>query len=363
MRRPRRGSLWLAAPLLLLSAAPWEASAVTLGKRDSLDSLDLGWGREDDYYRKSDGLYCKKCPAGTYLTKECEEQRGSSTCEPCGLGEYMEYPNALLSCQECSKCKEDQVELSPCQPQRNTVCACSNGTFCPPEHPCEMCQKCQPRCPKGQVMLKPCTPYSDLQCGPYTAAFPSYLKALTGIVAIAVIVTGIAVCCWKCRCSSPGDGRPSCKNPLETVKMLWCKTENVGTEDNNANTETERDRAAERQEMLPSRSERPWRTLVPAPETEPSQVLKSYFYTFGRKVPRDDWKRFGHSLNLEDNDITTGKTLDDFYDMMRRWQNREGSKASVNTLLDTLERLSLGGVAEDICDTLVREGRFQYETS
>lgn len=80
-------------------------------------------------------------------------------------------------------------------------------------------------------------------------------------------------------------------------------------------------------------------------------------------MPRDDWKRFGHSLNLEDIDITTGKCLDDFYEMMRRWQNREGSQASVNTLLDTLERLSLGGVAEDICETLVQGGRFQYETS
>lgn len=80
-------------------------------------------------------------------------------------------------------------------------------------------------------------------------------------------------------------------------------------------------------------------------------------------MPRDDWKRFGRSLNLEDIDIPTGQCLDDFYEMMRRWQNREGSKASVNTLLDTLERLSLGGVAEDICETLVREERFQYDTS
>lgn len=38
----------------------------------------------------------------------------------------------------------DQVELSPCRADRNTQCACKNGTFCSPDHPCEMCQKCQP---------------------------------------------------------------------------------------------------------------------------------------------------------------------------------------------------------------------------
>ncbi|XP_064587032.1 tumor necrosis factor receptor superfamily member 10B [Zonotrichia leucophrys gambelii] len=417
MRWHRRGWLWLwlclpALPLLLTQAAPWEASAVALRKRDSLDSLDLRW--EDDYYRKSDGVYCKKCPAGTHLIKECEEQGGSSTCQSCGPGEYMEYPNTFPSCQECSKCREDQVELSPCQPQRNTVCACRNGTFCPPEHPCEMCQKCQPRCPDGQVVLKPCTPTSDLECGPDTATFPSYLTGgiIAGIVIVILIAIGIgigtALCCWKQPCSSPGDESPSSKKPFEIVlqKLRRCKRENSGREDNIPNERTERQLrerlAIERQvplgqrervsncccslvgavghchcrsgtvipgvtlslqEMLPSKSERLWRTLVPPPGTEPSQALKSTFYTFGKKVPRDDWRRFGLNLNLEDIDIPMGQSLDDFYNMMRRWQNREGSKASVNTLLDTLDRLSLGGVAEDICKTLVQERGFEYETS
>ncbi|XP_058676323.1 tumor necrosis factor receptor superfamily member 10A-like isoform X3 [Ammospiza caudacuta] len=375
MRWHRRGWLWLclAAPLLLpTQAAPWEASAVALRKRDSLDSLDLRW--EDDYYRKSDGVYCKKCPAGTHLIKECEEQGGSSTCEPCGLGEYMEYPNTFPSCQECSKCREDQVELSPCQPQRNTVCACRNGTFCPPEHPCEMCQKCQPRCPDGQVVLKPCTPTSDLQCGPDTATFPSYLTG--GIIAGIVIATGIGIvigiavcCCCKHHCSSPGDRSPSSKTPFEIFqKLWWCKSkrENSGREDNIPNERTERERherAAERQEMLPSKSERPWRTLVPPPGTEPIKALRDTFYTFAEKVPMDYWRRFGLKLNLQDIDIPMGRSPDDFYNMMCRWHNRVGSKASVNTLLDTLELLKLGGVAENLCKTLVQEQGFQYETS
>ncbi|XP_038016253.1 tumor necrosis factor receptor superfamily member 10B-like isoform X2 [Motacilla alba alba] len=370
MRRPRRRCL---PALLLVTAAALGANAVTLRKRDSLDSLDspLGWGGEDDYYRKSDGLYCRKCPAGEYIAKECEEHKGSGKCESCRAGEYMEYPNAFQWCRDCSQCREDQVELSPCQTTKNTVCACRNGTFCPPDHPCEMCQKCQPRCPEGQVVLKPCTPDSDLQCGPDTDTSRSYLKVIIPVTLgiIAVILLGI-VFYRKQLCSSPGDGRPSSRKPYEMSsmfqKLLWCKTENVGAEDNITNTHVERHQqhtAAERQEMLPSGNERPWRSLVPAPEDTTGEMLRRSFYIFARKVPIEDWKRFGHSLNLEDNDIATVNSQDDFYNMLRKWQNREGSKASVHTLLDTLDWLSLGGVAEEISLMLIQNGLFQDATS
>ncbi|KAF2987056.1 hypothetical protein EK904_004804 [Melospiza melodia maxima] len=115
--------------------------------------------------------------------------------------------------------------------------------------------------------------------------------------------------------------------------------------------------------MLPTKSERPWRTLVPPPGTEPVKALRDTFDTFAEKVPVDYWRRFGLRLNLLEIDIPTGRTPDDFYNMMCRWHNRVGSKASVNTLLDTLERLKLGGVAENLCKTLVQEQGFQYETS
>ncbi|XP_009097940.3 tumor necrosis factor receptor superfamily member 10A isoform X1 [Serinus canaria] len=364
MRWPRRRSVPV---LLLVTVVYLGANAVTLRRRDSLDSLDLGWLGEDDYYRKSDGLYCKKCPAGTYISQECEEQRGPSTCVSCRAREYMEYPNAFHSCQECSVCREDQVELSPCQPQRNTVCVCRNGTFCPPEHPCEMCQKCQPRCPEGQVVLKPCTPYSDLQCGPDLDSSSTYPKILIPVIVGMIVILIVIAVCWKRPCNPPEDGRPSSPTAYERVnsmfqKLPWCKRENVGTGDNITNTQTEReqrDRAPERQEMLPSETERPWSSLVPAPGYDPCNALQRSFYIFGRKVLRENWKIFGRSLNLEEIDIPLGWSLDDFYQMMLTWQNREGSKASVTTLLDTLERLRLRGAAEKICDTLVQEGYFQ----
>lgn len=77
----------------------------------------------------------------------------------------------------------------------------------------------------------------------------------------------------------------------------------------------------------------------------------------------NDWKRFGRRLCLEENDIVMVMSNDAFYDMLYKWHSREGSKASLNTLLDTLDQLHLGGVAEKIISMVLQNGTYQYETS
>ncbi|XP_048143437.1 tumor necrosis factor receptor superfamily member 10B [Corvus hawaiiensis] len=362
MRRLRRRCLPL---LLLVTAATLGTSAVTPRSRDSLDLLDQGWGGKDDYYLAANGLSCQKCPPGTYVAEECKEQNSSGKCVPCEDGEYMEYPNALRQCRDCRKCREDQVEVNGCQPIRNTVCACRNGTFCPPDHPCEMCQKCQPRCPEGQVVLKPCTPYSDLQCGPATDTGSTHSWTIPVAVAVAILLLA-AICFWWCCCRSPGDGRRSSRRPYEMVTSMFRKLPwYTGTEDNSINERLQSQQQHPVAEPLvpQSGSERPKRKLVPAPETDPKRVLRLSFYIFAKKIPMDNWRRFGRNLHLEENDIVLDRTEDAFYQMLYKWQNREGTKASVNTLLETLDQLHLGGVAEDISSTLVNNGTFQYETS
>uniref|UniRef100_A0A8C3QXM4 Uncharacterized protein n=1 Tax=Cyanoderma ruficeps TaxID=181631 RepID=A0A8C3QXM4_9PASS len=366
MRPPRR-RLLASLPLLLVVAA-YGTGAVSLRKRDSLDGA---WGGEHGYYTKSDGLYsCQKCPPGTYLAGECQEQNGSSRCEPCGYGEYMEYPSAFPSCRDCSKCREDQVEQSPCQPDKNTVCVCRNGTFCPPEHPCEMCQKCQPRCPEGQTVQKPCRPDRDLQCGPATdTTVPLYIRVLSGLVTCVVVIV-IVLCLWKCCCSSPGDGTPSNRWPYRMVtsmfqKLLWYRRVNTGAEDNatNHNLQSQQPDIEPPLVVPPSESGNCRKKLVPVPGKDPTQALKDTFYLFAEKIPRNCWKKFGRKLCLEENDVVMIMDNDAFFDMLYRWLSREGSRASLNTLLDTLDQLHLGGVAEKISSVVLQDGTFQYETS
>ncbi|NXB06568.1 TR10A factor, partial [Cnemophilus loriae] len=309
------------------------------------------------------------------------EQNSSGRCEPCRHGEYMEYPNAFQWCRDCWKCREDQVELSHCQPVRNTECACRNGTFCPPDHPCEMCQKCRPRCPEGQVVLKPCTPHSDLQCGPATDTGTAYLWA---IIPGAVILFVMVFCIWKHCCSSPG----GCRGPPEHPPWPGAGAGPLGemVKDGKICSLQSLQSSEDLTLMLSKHSSclphlgaccHPrarkhgypgdgwWRRLVPVTGNGPFKVneLRRTFYIFAKKVPKEDWKKFGRSLDLEENDIVMDMSDDAFYEMLSKWLSMEGSKSSVNTLLETLDRLHLGGVAEDIAYTLVQSGHFQYETS
>lgn len=85
-------------------------------------------------------------------------------------------------------------------------------------------------------------------------------------------------------------------------------------------------------------------------------------------MPFKDWKRYGRALDLLENDLALAEMNDKysqepFFQMLNTWQNRQGMSASVNTLLEALHRIDLGGIAEDISCKLVQQGSFQYQVS
>ncbi|KAM6036241.1 tumor necrosis factor receptor superfamily member 10A-like [Theristicus caerulescens] len=418
---PRRRWLLL---VVVVVAAVLGTAAVALNRRDKLDPLDANREGEEFYQVQDSDLYCKKCPAGTYVAEHCKEKNGSSKCLPCKEDEYIEYPNDFSKCLGCRTCREDQVELRPCRAISDTQCACRNGTFCSPDHPCEMCQKCRPRCAKDEVELAPCTPHSDRQCGPPTDTFSgssskwgaagggetSYNLIMIITVVAAVVILLVVVSVWKCCCRrrSP-DGRvdavavdgipegpvsalPSRDHPTQLVsasllpqdyliRKLGYQSGGLGTQDNIRNELFSRD------QLLPGvtgsvtpsapglqvtgprtsySSVQPRRNLVPVEGKDPVSLLRRSFEIFARDVPPKDWKRFGRALDLLENDIALAEmndkySLEPFFQMLNMWQNREGMNASVNTLLETLHEIKLGGVAEDISSKLVQQGSFQYE--
>ncbi|XP_074899661.1 tumor necrosis factor receptor superfamily member 10A-like isoform X5 [Buteo buteo] len=384
---PRRRCLPLL--LLLFADASLGAAAAALNRRDKLDALDRSRGGEEFYQDPDSGRYCKKCPAGTYVAEQCKEQNGSSRCLPCKEDEYIEYPNSFTKCLGCRTCREDQVELSPCQAVRDTQCACKNGTFCSPDHPCEMCQKCRPQCPKDEVEQAPCTPHSDRQCGPPTGTFSglsnNLIVTIVGVVCVVVLVLPLLV--WKCCCRrSPGDGRDLSGKSCSVMDYLWRQLTryqrgSLGTQDNIRNERFSRDQLLPRApglvtpsapgpEVVPPRSShpsvKPRRNLVPVEGKDPVILLRLSFDIFAREVPCKDWKRFGRALELLENDIALAEmndrySLEPFFQMLNTWQNRQGMNASVNTLLETLHQINLGGIAEDISSKLVQQGSFQYE--
>ncbi|KFO92370.1 Tumor necrosis factor receptor superfamily member 10B, partial [Buceros rhinoceros silvestris] len=324
--------------------------------------------------------YCRKCPAGTYVLDHCKEQNGSSVCSRCQRNEFTEYPNDLSKCLRCRVCREDQVELSPCQADRNTQCACRNGTFCSPDHPCEMCQKCQPRCPQGKVELTPCMPHSDRQCGPPTST-PGLCSCwrkgdgvIVGISLGAVVcVLLVLYCLEKCYFRrSPGELR------VQGVPLERSPWGTQGTQDNIRNEQFSQDqllpkalgsvspRAPRVEATVPVTSAVPRRNLVPVQGKDPITLLRQSFYVFGQVVPLDKWKRFGRGLDLMENDIDIALkewSQENFFQMLNAWLYKQGTNASVNMLLETLLQMNLGGAAEVISTRLVQQGLFRHEVS
>ncbi|NXL40181.1 TR10B factor, partial [Glaucidium brasilianum] len=321
---------------------------------------------------------------GTYVA----EQNGSSKCLPCKEDEYTEYPNDFSKCLGCRTCREDQVQLSPCQAVRDTQCACRNGTFCSPDHPCEMCQKCRPRCPKDEVEQAPCTPHSDRQCGPPTDTFSGSSNNWIMISLVVVLPTLLILALiWMYCCRRPpGELRVVGASLLwqdYLLRQLRYQRGGLGTQDNIRNEQFSRDQllptasglvtpSAPGLEVAVPRSSdpsvKPRRNLVPVPGKDPVTLLRRSFDIFARDVPYKDWKRFGRALDLLENDIVLAEmndkySLEPFFQMLNTWQNRQGMDASVNTLLETLHQINLGGTAEDISSKLVQQGYFHYEVS
>ncbi|NXL84792.1 TR10B factor, partial [Alectura lathami] len=359
------------------------SAAAVRERRDKVDLLEPG---EDFYQVQDGGWYCKKCPA-----EPCKVPNGSSTCLPCKEDKYIEYPSGFTECLGCRTCREDQVQLSPCNATRDTQCVCRNGTFCSPDHPCEMCQKCRPRCPKGQVEIAPCTPHSDLQCGPPTDTSSSNQGIIWAIVLPCVFLLVSLVLLWRCCCSqrAAGDsGHLSRKsgNVLGYLvqQLTKCRWGGLGTRDNNINAQRDQDQqllsavpgsqvpsAPGLEEMAPRTSNpnvKTWTNLVPVAGEDPIIVLQRSFDTFIRDIPPKYWRGYVRRLGLTENDIDLAEMQNRYmqeasFQMLVTWMQKLGSSASVNTLLETLRSMDLGGVAESISSKLVQLEFFQYEVS
>lgn len=252
-----------------------------------------------------------------------------------------------------------------------------------------MCQKCQTECPKGQVRLAPCTQHSDLLCGPplEISSSSSTLWIIITFTVLLAVILGLVLVFWK-RCSSrhhgAGDDGELSWKPSAVVNRLL---QRLGIQDNRCNEQIYQNQ--QQQELLftaqgsevphgvemegterrtPDPKVETQRKLVPVLGENPIALLHRSFNTFVDYVPFPEWKRFGRALDLQENDLYLAEQHDrvscePFYQMLNTWLNQQGSKASVNTLLETLPRIGLSGVADIIASELISKGYFQYEVS
>lgn len=121
---------------------------------------------------QNSSICCTKCHKGTYLYNDCPAPGRDTDCKECENGTYTAIENFLRQCLSCSKCRNemDQVELSPCMVDQNTVCGCrknqyqeslGNGIF--------RCRNCSP-CLNGTVHIF-CSEKQNTVCTCHTGFF------------------------------------------------------------------------------------------------------------------------------------------------------------------------------------------------
>ncbi|KAM9165612.1 tumor necrosis factor receptor superfamily member 10A-like [Pangshura tecta] len=443
--------------LLCLLAHETKSASVSLAQDPEgpqLIPVALSRSTEDSKFYQHEDHLCRKCPAGFHVEKHCVTSNTSGKCSRCEEGaEFTEYPNALPKCLTCRVCRKDEVQLSRCNSSKNTQCTCKNGTFCSPDHPCEICQRCRLRCPEGDVQVSSCTPRSDIQCahptGPPPAAGGFAVWTVVGIVALVILILLVASCWYRYRycCNSSSGGlwggndsvqawlqasspsfctRSLCKEKtggsggrakaanlflllflfpggsrkmsssfkfsLTKARILSplrsCTRGRLATQDNRRNEQLDQasqhgllavsdpkeavrknsrcettalsaaDSAPKQEKNPASQMVSRRRKLVPGRGKDPIETLRCSFDTFTQEVPFKDWRRFGRALLLTENEIEIAERSDKYsqephYQMLCTWLNKAGVGASVNQLLETLDKIDLRGVADIICSKLI----------
>lgn len=317
----------------------------------------------------------KKCPPGSYLFEH------SGACIACTEKEgFTSHHNSFSSCQPCSKCSEDKVETAPCTRTRDTQCQCKNGTYQDKDSP-EYCLVCSHRCPDGKVKAKACGPLNDLECVDQKSGISWWW-----ILGLGILVPSICVYYHK-SCNLPGFGAATksrsrgwfccSRTPGEPEALDNARNLTISNRDSLSSEQEQEELAGvrvqstgEAQHLLGQAgtdgSQMRRKLLVPANNENPIETLRECFYDFSRLVPFTRWDPFMRLVGLTENDISMAKAQaldlrDGLYQMLTTWLNIKGKAASVNTLLDSLEKLGERHAKEMIQDHLVTSGKYVYE--
>uniref|UniRef100_A0A8D2JTX0 TNF receptor superfamily member 10a n=1 Tax=Theropithecus gelada TaxID=9565 RepID=A0A8D2JTX0_THEGE len=313
----------------------------------------------------------------------------SGACNQCteGVG-YTNASNNLFSCLPCTACKSDEEERSACTRTRNTACQCKPGTF-RNDDSAEMCRKCSTECPRGKVKVKDCTPRSDIECVHNESGNGHNVRTILIVTVLVALLLLVAVLmfCW-CIGSGCG-GNPKCMHRVflgllrgpgaedNAHNMILNHGDSLSTFISEQQMESQEptdltgvtvQSPGEAQCLLgpaePERSQRR-RRLVPANGADPTETMMLFFDNFADIVPFNSWDQLMRQLDLTNNEIhmvraDTAGPGDALYAMLMKWVNKTGQDASINTLLDALERIGERHAKERIQDLLVDSGKFIY---
>ncbi|XP_063787843.1 tumor necrosis factor receptor superfamily member 10A-like [Pseudophryne corroboree] len=303
----------------------------------------------DDRYYMNGNIRCLRCPPGNFVEEDCVVPDTRGKCTDCHAGRtYSEHPTGMNHCLRCTRCRDDQEEVSPCAIAKNTVCRCKKGTFCPPDHPCEVCLPCTTSCPPDQVIKSPCNSTSDTECSFPDSSISKKTAIICGVIGtiVFIIIIIIAICFFLLPVLRKDTSTRECKR---WSKMLTtsccCKPGDTAEDVNLLHTDTK---------------------LVFRDAKQREQITIKSLDIFVDKVPINMFEKFMRNLELPPNTIEfakqnhPGNTYEQCYEMLDKW--RQEYPYDVNVLLTTLRTLRMGGVADEITEQLIRDGLYVRQT-
>lgn len=360
---------------------------------------------------QNSSICCTKCHKGTYLYNDCPAPGLDTDCRECENGTYTASENYLRRCLSCSKCRKemDQVEISPCTVDQNTVCGCRKNQY--QESLTDTlfrCRNCSP-CLNGTVQIS-CSVKQNTVCTCHTGFFLKDNKCIpcdncekntectkwcpfTGevvgsppdsVLLSLVIFFGFCLLClllmgltchskrWKPKLQSIVCGKPTPEK--EGVPELLASAPGFSPLPNSMSSSTltpgdwkDFRAAPPPREMAPSHQGAgplltacassaallpKWEgsTYAQRPEADPAML-----YAVVDGVPPSRWKEFVRRLGLSEHEIErlelqNGRCLREaHYSMLAAWRQRTPRRdATLELLGQVLRDMDLLGCLEDI---------------
>ncbi|XP_076708690.1 CD27 antigen [Callospermophilus lateralis] len=124
----------------------------------------------EKHYWAQGGLCCQMCEPGTFLVKDCDQQRKAAQCDPCIPGvSFSPDHHTRPHCESCRHCNFGLL-LSNCTITANTECGCPKDWQCRDKE----CTECDPS-PNPSLTIHPSEalgPYPPPTHLPYTKKMP-----------------------------------------------------------------------------------------------------------------------------------------------------------------------------------------------
>ncbi|XP_044115916.1 tumor necrosis factor receptor superfamily member 1A-like [Neovison vison] len=270
---------------------------VSVGAAVPLPGGEPGCGL-DEY--QPDGLErcCKKCPAGSHVSRHCGVNHGVPLCSQCEPGTFLAHRNGQPSCQPCTACRADQEVVAACTQTSDRQCQCKTGNFyCDSLNCAENCFRCN-RC--AGAVIRPCNATHDTVCdsdagadtpGKITpkdvsAHWSKIVAVVFGIFSFIIIIIGVffGVFYYFCKrkglwprwrftsiCRGTADGPGSTTRPWHSDSLVPLNSENeqpaADVEASSSGARLEREGSA----SPPTAAPHPAPSEEPAEATEPLQ--------------------------------------------------------------------------------------------